>query len=113
MKPFGANRTSWPRNDWPLAPYVADGIDDGMEEGGLKGLGQLSDILGGDKEALKAYVNLFLVTIVLQKMRYRSIVDNLVYANARIPKELQIAIGLDLKDPEGKTMDSRRMEGTH
>ena len=88
-----------------LTPYVADGIEDGMEEGGLKGLGQLSDILGGDREALEAYIRVVLADDSLGEDDIQLIVDNLVYANSRIPKELQVSIGLDLKDPKGKDMD--------
>ena len=88
-----------------LAPYVADGVIDGMEEGGLKGLGQLADILGGDQDALKAYIEIILGDKSLGEDEIQRIVDNLVYANSRIPTELQIAIGLDLKDPKGKDMD--------
>ncbi len=88
-----------------LAPYVADGVISGMEEGGLKGLGQLSDILGGDKEALEAYIRVILADDGLGEDEIERIVDNLTYAKSRIPTELQIAIGLDLKDPKGKDMD--------
>ncbi len=88
-----------------ITPYAASGIEDGMEEGGLKGLGQLSDILGGDREALEAYIKVVLADGSLGEDEFQLLVDNLIYANERIPKELQVAIGLDLKDPKGKDMD--------
>jgi TP901 family phage tail tape measure protein len=88
-----------------LAPHVATGIENGMEDGGISGIGKLSDLLGGDREALKAYVEVILADGSIGEDELAKIITNLEYANERIPTELQIAIGLDLKDPKGKNVD--------
>jgi len=87
-----------------LAPYAAEGLEEGMEEGGLSGVKQLKDILGGDMEAFETYIRVALADDGLDENEIERIIANLVYANTRIPKELQIAIGFDIKDPDGKTM---------
>ena len=81
-----------------LAPYAADALSEGVQEGGLAGISQLSKLLGGDKEAITKYLSVALANGSLSEDEIQGIVDLLVYANERIPKELQVRIGFNPLD---------------
>ena len=81
-----------------LAPYAADALNEGIQEGGLAGISQLSKLLGGKEEAITKYLDVALADGSLSEDEIQAIVNLLEYANERIPKELQVKIGFDPQD---------------
>jgi len=83
-----------------VAPYVADAVNKGIEDGGTAGINELAQLLGGDQEALEKYLKVILANGSLDEGETQKIVDVLKEFKEKIPPEIQTLLRIDISNPE-------------
>ena len=89
-----------------LTRYVTEAIEAGVMDGGTEGIAELSEVLGGDQEALNLYLNLDVQDGDLDNAK--EIAEQLAYIKTQIPPDMMVAFGIDIKNPQdtAKLMDA-------
>ena len=82
-----------------LTDYVAEGIENGVVDGGTEGIQALNDIFG-DQEVVNAYIKFALEDGELSAGEIKEIAEQLRYIKAEIPPDMMINFGIDINNPE-------------
>ena len=81
-----------------LTRYVTEAIEAGVMDGGTEGIAELSEVLGGDQEALNLYLNLDVEDGDLDNAK--EMAKQLAYIKNEIPPNMMLAFGIDIKNPD-------------
>ena len=79
-----------------LTRYVTEAIEAGVVDGGTEGISELSEVLGGDQQALNAYISLDIKDGELDQAK--EIAAQLKYIKDEIPPNMMVAFGIDIKN---------------